>query len=297
MYSVIITDYKSIEETFSYIDDFPSEVSNKFVVVDNSAEASAEKFLEKNSFNYSLYEFEEKKLFLLNMNKKIIYIIDANENGGYSKGNNLGAKIAREFFSSKYYIFSNNDVKITNSAYFSIIPELFSQYNIGILGGKVISPDGNLQSPRKSKSFFSQMILQYFNILWFRCKFNKYLWDVDTNANQGKVDWISGCFMIIASSAFHQVNGFDENTFLYCEEMILSTKLLDVGYITYYYPQIEIIHEHHGTPSRLLREIAHKSKRYYYHQYVGIPEIFCNISDFIYWLCETGLSFRQKFKR
>lgn len=306
MYSVIITDYRNINDTMAYIYhlyEMAKDTNIHFLVIDNSGRGDGISYLKSQKIDFSMDIILGKNIYNFYIKNIVkVVLVDANENGGYSKGNNLGARISKIIFpNDKYYIFSNSDLRFVNNFKFAdmaIFVEKQRDIRIGILGPNIVDINKHRQSPRINRSFFSQMILQDFNILWFRCKFSKWLSDIDFGISEGITDWVSGSFMFVNKKAFDEVNGFDENIFLYCEEIIISNKMKDKGYVTYFYPMVlTVIHEHQGTNNKFLRSVAHNSKKYFYKNYKKVPNIFCYISDVTYFICETGYQIRRLFKK
>ena len=94
--------------------------------------------------------------------------------------------------------------------------------------------------------------------------------------------WVSGCFMLVKSKAFFEVNMFDDHTFLYGEESILAERLKTVNKFMYIFPKVEIIHFEGGTTkkstsSEKLNQFLQASTYYYYNKYMGVSKIFVNI--------------------
>ena len=61
------------------------------------------------------------------------------------------------------------------------------------------------------------------------------------------VDILSGAFMIIKKELFEQLGGFDESFFMYGEDIDLSYRLAQSGYINYYLGEITITHQKGGS--------------------------------------------------
>ena len=83
------------------------------------------------------------------------------------------------------------------------------------------------------------------------------------------------------------MEGFDANTFMYAEEMILSEKLSKISAHMYYYNMIKIIHGHEIDKSNKKTNIVNKKRmyescRYYYGEYRSVPEIFLKLSDLLF---------------
>lgn len=292
MYSIIITDYRTIDITVEYIRSFIQKCDDNlhFIIVDNSNCHDGIHYLKEGKKQYETTIFQGKYCYGFIINEKKIIIIDAAENGGYAKGNNLGAEYALQLYRDPYYIFCNNDLELPEHMQLKKMSKWMEQVStIGIIGPDVVTQDGSRQNPRKNRGILSQMILWDICTLVLNGKFSSKLCNLDNNIECGETDWISGSFMFIRAKAFHEVGGYDENTFLYAEEMIISTQMRNRGYTTYYIPDIKIIHHHKGTQSRISRKILHKSKRYYYEKYTDTPKALLLLSDIVYNLAELGL--------
>ena len=57
-----------------------------------------------------------------------------------------------------------------------------------------------------------------------------------------KTKWASGACMIINRELFRKINGFDDNIFMYCEDVEISYRLRRLGYDILYLKDIPIIH-------------------------------------------------------
>lgn len=300
MFSLIITDYKTMKETMEYvaycISKFDEEVH--IIIVDNSSEECGLHYMQNNDINFDIEHFEGKKVYLFYYENYRIRLIDAENNGGYSAGNNLGAKYSRDILGDQFYIFSNNDLKFSkqiNLRSFELIFE--NDQKIGIIGPNIISPNGKRQNPRKKKGVWTQMIFSPFNLMWFGCRFNKWLWNLGENKN-GKAEWVSGSFMIVNSNAFWKAKGFDENIFLYAEEIILSERMRRIGYYTYYDSNQTILHYHRGASSDYKsRKMNHESLRYYYREYKGTSEMLLVFSDICFEFAEVVYKYRVKLRK
>jgi GT2 family glycosyltransferase len=58
----------------------------------------------------------------------------------------------------------------------------------------------------------------------------------------GKVDILVGAFMFIKRKVYNQVKGFDEDYFMYGEDIDLSYRILNANYKNYYFADTTIIH-------------------------------------------------------
>ena len=108
----------------------------------------------------------------------------------------------------------------------------------------------------------------------------------DSAFKQGIVHHVSGAFMMTKISLFKQVGMFDENTFLYNEEDILSERGRIKGLKFYFSATVTVIHERGGTTSQVFstleqQKIGFRSAVYYYKSY-------CNTSNGILLLAKLN---------
>ena len=93
--------------------------------------------------------------------------------------------------------------------------------------------------------------------------------EVIRNAPEGFYFRIMGSFFIVEKDSWIKINGFDENTFLYSEEKILSEKLEKFGKYSYYLPDQYVIHDHSRTISKFIK-IEFNSNLYFFRNYKKI---------------------------
>ena len=130
-----------------------------YIIVDNSEEELGKQFLQDSKVEFISSTFNGKKVYSFEISQRTIYIIDSNENGGYSKGNNLGAKFAIQNFDTPYLVFSNNDLEFPNGLQLQECKTIIetSDNPVGIVGPKILTPQGDIQSPRKRMNFVGHL--------------------------------------------------------------------------------------------------------------------------------------------
>lgn len=304
MISVIIVDYKSIEKTISYIENFKRNIIDNFkynfIIVDNSPDNGAETYLSANSKSIVQKRIEsdlDLKIFKLYVGD-ICYCYSGS-NLGYAKGNNLGAKIATALYRDDFYIISNNDLGFKNKFNFSTFMNIYEQDNqIAVIGPRILGLDSKDQSPYKKISV-NQMLMAY---PWTR------FWPFRSSGDLNIMDRsdycyrVMGCFMIIKASAFNAVDGFDPNTFMYGEEMILSERMNSKDFKTYFYIDYEIIHEH-GVTVKNTSSILQADKWlfdslfYYCKEYRNASKLFLKLASINRILNKLVVSLKENIKR
>lgn len=170
---------------------------------------------------------------------KEVKLIKNRENFGFSKGNNIGARQAK----GEYILFLNSDTKVEDQGFLKMVDFLDQNRKIGILGGKLLNSDGSQQlSCGNFYNLFNLTVtlLGGERIGLIRKKFAKIQ----------KVDWVSGASLMIRKKLFEKLNGFDENLFMYMEDMELCFRAKKLGFQTYFYPDIRIVHQELGSSNR-----------------------------------------------
>lgn len=299
IYTVIIVDYKSLEKTCQYIESFKEAChdfsSAQFIIVDNCDERDCGQRRENFGFYNTNKTFIDHHGNIVEVWNKIvdgknIWLISKNENLGYAKANNLGIIFADKFLHATYAIFSNNDIQFPMGFYLSRLSYVFETYkDCFILGPEIIGLDGKRQGPviTKRNSAFRDLIRPYSVFrLWMAGRI-KY---PTPDFRFGKVHHVSGAFMVTKICLFKQVGMFDENTFLYNEEDILSERGRKYKLYCYYDASIAIIHEGGATTSRSLpmfsqQKASFKSAIYYYENYCNANWILIAFAKFnFYWI-------------
>ena len=94
----------------------------------------------------------------------------------------------------------------------------------------------------------------------------------EINAIQ-KVDWISGAAIFTSKKTFNQLGGFDEDYFMYCEDVDFCLRARKAGQRVIYHPSASVIHAIGGSsrqlPFKMILE-RHRSIWNYYRKHMRI---------------------------
>ena len=207
---------------------FKKELEGKeleIVVVDNNSSDDSVESIE----NYiSNIKFDEK-----------IKLIQNKENLGFGKGCNMGARKAN----GKYILFLNSDAQVLDKGFFGMTKFLDETPKVGILGGKLENNDGSVQS--SAGKFYN-----LFNLLIMLLGLERLGFLRSSPKKIQKVDWVSGACLMIRNDIFRKLSGFDEKMFMYMEDMEICFRAKKLGYETYFYPDIKLLHKSLGSSSR-----------------------------------------------
>ena len=256
MVSLIVVDYKTIPKTYEYIKHFHSMVEDKnlyhYIIVDNSGNDDGLEFMTLRCENNESCILHGKKVFMFIEDDLKICYVQAAENLGFAKGNNLGTIVSDELYDDKYYIISNNDLKLSGKLNWNRIDNIFNRDDsVAVVGPRVLGLNNEDQSPNKRVTPFYLLLVYQWTRFWpFKSK-----GDLDIKNESCIVYRIMGCFMILRADYFKRVNRFDEHTFLYGEEIILAERYLKYGLKNYYYREFIVIHEHGATVKKFTNMI------------------------------------------
>lgn len=171
-----------------------------------------------------------------------IRFIENKENSGFPKGNNLGVAMAQ----GEYLCILNPDTVVAEDTFTKILAFAENQSDLGIVGCKLIDGTGNFL-PESKRGIptpfvaFTKIFSLYQLFPNFR-PFGKY-YAAHLSENQtGKVDILVGAFMLLKRDLYLQVGGFDENCFMYSDDIDLSYTILKTGKSNYYFHETTVIH-------------------------------------------------------
>jgi GT2 family glycosyltransferase len=186
-----------------------------------------------------------------------IKLIENKDNLGFPKGNNIGVAqakgeyicilnpdtvVAEDTFSKILSFVKSSEVEIHSPN--SQLPTSSSQ--LGIIGCKLIDGAGNFLPESKrgvptpwvafTKIFGLYRLFPKVNL------FNKYYAQHITENESGNVDILVGAFMVMKRDLYLEVGGFDENCFMYSDDIDLSYLVLKTGKSNYYFHEASVIH-------------------------------------------------------
>lgn len=174
--------------------------------------------------------------------------IHGHGNVGFGAGHNIAIRqsIARE---ATYHLVLNSDIEIKQGVIEELTTYMEQYPDVGMTMPKVRYPNGNLQYVACLIPSPLDLIARRFlpNLLTKRrmnrllLQFTKY--EVEMNA-----PYLMGCFLCFRLSALQEVGLFDEQFFMYPEDIDITRRMHE-HYRTIYYPHVEIVH-HHAAASR-----------------------------------------------
>lgn len=195
----------------------------------------------------------------------------ADSNYGYAKGNNLGLKLAKKI-GYEWAVVMNNDVILEIPVLETLLGVARRDPKIAMIGPRVIGIHGERQSPFAKPSLYDYFLLPIFYPVLYPFEKLRNLMHVRALSKSEVYHPYSlqGSFVLLNLKALEQVGWFDEKTFLYAEEIILSEKMLREGYKVAYVDKVYVRHLHRATTRELGKKrimVQLSSTLYYFRAY------------------------------
>lgn len=218
----------------------------EIIVVDNASTDSSVEYLSGES--HLLKSMTLKKIF----NKT---------NLGFAKANNQALKIAE----GEFILFLNPDTEILEQGIIKALKFMRENKDCGIMGCQLIDANDKIQSSVRNFPNFLAQILIFLKLHHFFPKLlplKKYfLSDFDYDKEQ-EVEQVMGAFLMTRRKIIDAIGGFDENFFLWFEEVDFCKRVKEAGWRVIYNPNIKI--RHYGAQS--FRQVLSYQKQKNYNQ-------------------------------
>jgi GT2 family glycosyltransferase len=173
-----------------------------------------------------------------------IKLIENKENTGFPKGNNIGVSEAK----GKYICILNPDTVVAEDTFTKILGHLRQTppSGAGGLGCKLIDGTGNFLPESKrgipTPWVAFTKIFGLYKIFPKVSLFNQYYAQHLSEKESGVVDILVGAFMVMPRDLYLEHGGFDENCFMYSDDIDLSYRLLRSGKSNFYFSETSVIH-------------------------------------------------------
>ncbi len=171
-----------------------------------------------------------------------VKLIQNKENLGFLKGNNIGVDQAQR----KYICILNPDTIVAEDTFTKVLAFAESKKNLGIVGVKLIDGTGSFlpESKRGTPTPFVAFT-KVMGLYKIRPKFELFgrYYAQHLQADEtGQVDILVGAFMFMKRQHYLELEGFDENCFMYSDDIDLSYRMLKKGKSNYYFNQTTVLH-------------------------------------------------------
>lgn len=213
--SVIIVNYngfKYLEGCLNSLIQKLSKIIFEIIIIDNNSSDESCNFIRTN--------YPEVKL------------IESNINYGFGRGNNEAVKTAK----GEYLLLINNDTIVLDYLK-PVLDFLKYDKNIGLVGINMLNAQKKYlpaagKFPNYSNMFQLKNLLDLGNDFKLGVFKNEYY----------EVDWLGGSFFMLSKKMYFEINGFDEDYFMYVEDVDFCKKIKNKAYKIIFLPNFRYIH-------------------------------------------------------
>lgn len=194
----------------------------EIVIQDNASTDGTKKTIEKYIEKYPFIKF-----------------INSDENAGYAKGINKASSVA----TGKILLVINPDAQLLEEDFEKLIEEFDRNPRLAIAGLKIVSNDKRPE--RTAGKFFNPLTFLLFSLgleNMFGLRFSP--------DKKQKVDFVSGGFVAFDSEKFSHLKGYDEDYFMYIEDMDICKRAQKEKMDVFFLPYGLIRHQGQGSSSR-----------------------------------------------
>ena len=230
--SIIILSYNTKDITRRTIDSLletlkKTKLSYEVIVVDNNSTDGSQDML-------------------LTYPRQIIRLLFLHKNVGFGKGNNKALALAK----GKYILYLNSDVIHENVNYDTLISYMDTHTDIGALTVKVVLTNGQIDPAShrgfptiwRSFTYYAKLEKLFGKVTGVNKLFGGYhLTYLDVQKTH-EVEAITGAYFLTRKSLMEQLKGFDEDFFMYGEDLDLAYRVKEAGYKVLYYPRYTVTH-------------------------------------------------------
>jgi GT2 family glycosyltransferase len=181
-----------------------------------------------------------------------VKILRREENGGFGENNNMGMRIAK----GKYVLLLNDDTEIIDNDIFrEMIAWMDDHPKVGVSSCALVNPDK--KTIQGSGGYYPTLfrVLAWMTFIDDVPGLDKIIkpyhplhsWSPIYKGSsyfniEHRQDWVTGAFFLMRKKAMDEAGIFDEDFFLYVEEVELATRFIKKGWQVWYLPKWKTLH-------------------------------------------------------
>jgi GT2 family glycosyltransferase len=163
------------------------------------------------------------------------------ENKGMGGGNNAGMRAA----DGRYFFLLNSDAWVVDDALDKLVAFADGQPEAAVVGPKLLNVDGSLQRSARGEPTLWRLATEYLFIRKLAPRSKRlnplYRGDFDHDRIE-EVDWLFGPALLVRREAADAVGLFDEDFFMFSEEVDWMTRFRRAGWTVVFFPDAEVVH-------------------------------------------------------
>jgi GT2 family glycosyltransferase len=163
------------------------------------------------------------------------------ENKGMGGGNNAGMRAA----DGRYFFLLNSDAWVIGDGLERLVEFADGHPEAAVVGPKLLNTDGSLQRSARGEPTLWRLATEYLFIRKLAPRSRRlnplYRGDFDHD-HVAEVDWLFGPALLVRREAADAVGLFDEDFFMFSEEVDWMTRFRRAGWTVLFFPDAEVVH-------------------------------------------------------
>ncbi len=202
-----------------------------------------------------------------------VKLIANQDNAGFARAVNQGTRVSR----SEYILLLNPDAAIMDGA-MQVMEKFFVAHpNVGIIGGQIQGPRGDIQPSVRGFPTLCVFLLTILKVHNFfahslACLKQYFLPNFDYHTAQ-PTQQVMGAFLAFRRTLWEELGGWDENFFLWYEEVDFCARAIQHGVDIWYLPTARATHakgKSFAQVSAIKKQaVIQTSMRYYARKHLG----------------------------
>lgn len=226
-----------------------------------------------------------------------VILIRCSENLGFGRANNVGIKAS----TGRHLAVINSDIILLEDCIDLLVEYMDSHPEVGMAGPMVLWENMTLQESVMRLPTYLNTLGQTFLLDRFFRRLNAHL-SVKEHYQVVDVECLVGCFIMVRRQVIQDVGGFDNNIFMYTEEVDWCKRIKTNGWKINYYKEAQTIHlggKSSGNQRVNLIIEQYKSRLYYWKKHHGSQGRlffkYASIIELMLLLCTGGIKYVLSF--
>lgn len=164
------------------------------------------------------------------------------ENTGFARGNNMAMAKAK----SDYFLLINSDVFVEKETLIKAISYFEKHPDCDVLGCRLSYPNGSFQPSGGDLPGPGNIVTWLIGIELIPIAYNIvspiHPKNISYFSKDREVGWVTGALMMLKKEVYKRTKGFDENFFMYTEEVEWCRRIKKAGFKIFYTPSFSVVH-------------------------------------------------------